>query len=50
MVDINTNYLDSTKYSTKLFKGNTMIGTKELRKSSNFPDIGSISIYSEYYI
>ena len=50
LVDINTNYHDSTKYSINFLRGNIMIVTKELLKSRNVPDIGSITISSEDYI
>ena len=50
LVNINTNDNDITKYSIKLFKGNTIILTKDSLKSWNMPDIGSIPISSEYYI
>ena len=39
LVDVNTNYNESTKYSIKLLSGNTMVVTKEFRKSINVPDI-----------
>ena len=50
MVDVNTNNPDSIKYINILFKGNKMVVTKELLKSRNVPDIGSISISLEEYI
>ena len=50
MVDINTNYPGSTKYSINLFRGITMIVTKDLLKSRNVPGIGFIPISSEGYI
>ena len=50
MMDINTNNPDSTKYIIKFLRGNTMLVTKELIKSRNVTDIGSIPIYSEEYI
>ena len=50
LVNINTNDKDITKYIIKLFKGSTIILTKDSLKSWNMPDIGSIPIYSEYYI
>ena len=49
MVDINTNDFDITKYSIILLRGNTMVVTKQLLKSSNVPDSSSITIYSENY-
>ena len=47
LVDINTNYLDITKYSIKYLSINTKVVTKEFLKSRNVPDIASIPIYSE---
>ena len=50
LVDVNTNDLDSIKYIIKILIVNTMVVTKEFPKSRNVSDIGSIRIYSEYYI
>ena len=50
LVDINTNYPDITYYIIKFLRENTMIVTKGFLKSRNVQDIGSIPIYSEYYI
>ena len=50
LLDIHTNYPDSTKYSIRLLRGNTMIVTKYFLKSRNVPYIGSIPISSEDYI
>ena len=50
ILDINKNDPDSIKYRIKFLRGNIMILTKELLKSRNVPDIGSIEIYSEDYI
>ena len=50
LVDIKTNYPDSTKYSNKFLRGNIIIVTKELIKSSNVSDIGSIPISFDDYI
>ena len=46
IVDINNNDTDSTKYISKLLRGNTMIVTKEFLKPRNVPDIGPIPILS----
>ena len=40
MVDINTTGNDSTKYSIKFLRGNTMIVNKDLTNSRNVTDIG----------
>ena len=45
LVDINTNDTDSNKYRIKFLRLNTSISTKELLKSGNVTDIGSIIIY-----
>ena len=50
LVDVNTNDPDSIKFIIKFLRGNTMVFTKELLKSRNVPDIGSITILSEEYI
>ena len=50
LVDVNKNYPDSIKYIIKLLIVNTMVVTKEFLKSRNVSDIGSIAIYSDYYI
>ena len=50
LVDTNNTDIDSTKYSIKLLHRNKMIVTKEFLKPRNFPDIGSIKIFSEDYI
>ena len=50
MVDVDKNYPDSTKYIIRFLRLNKNIVTKELLKSINVPDIGSIAIYSEDYI
>ena len=50
LVGVNKNDPDSIKYIIKFLRGKTMIFTKELLKSSNAPDIGSIPISSDYYI
>ena len=50
LVDANKKYLDSIKYINKFLIINTMVVTKELLKSRNVSDIGSIPIYSEYYM
>ena len=50
LVDINTNDPDSTNYSIKFLRGNTMLVTKDFLKSRNVPDIGYIPISSEDYI
>ena len=42
LVDVNTNDPDSINYTITLLRGNTMLVTQELLKSSNVPDIGSI--------
>ena len=47
---VNTNDPDSIKYIIKFLRVNTMLVTKDFLKSSNVPDIGSITISSEYYI
>ena len=39
MVDINTNYPESKKYSIKFLRGNTKVVTKDFPKSKNVPDI-----------
>ena len=46
LVYINTNDSDSTKYSIRFLRGNTMLVTKKFLKSRNVPYIGSIIIYS----
>ena len=50
LVDVNTNDPDTIKYIIKFLRLNTMVITKELLKSMNVPDIGSIPISSEDYI
>ena len=50
LVYINTIDSDITKDIITIFRGNTMIVTKEFPKSINVPYIGSIPIYSENYI
>ena len=50
LLDINTNYPDMIKYIIKFLRGNNMIVTKELLKSRNVLDMGSIPISSEDYI
>ena len=50
MVDINTTCPDSINDIIKLLILNKMILTKDLLKSSNVTDIGSIPISSEDYI
>ena len=50
LVDENKNDPYSIKYIIKLLIVNTMVFTKELLKSRNVSDIGSIPIYSEDYI
>ena len=50
LVDTNTNDPNSTRYIIELLRGNTMIVTKESLKSTNVPDIRSITISSEDYI
>ena len=50
LVDINTNDPYITKYSIRLFRGNTMIVTKEFPNSRNVPCIGFFPISSEDYI
>ena len=49
MVYINTNDNDITKYRIKFLRGKQIIVTKEFLKTNNVPDIGSITIYSDYY-
>ena len=49
MVDININDHNSTKYSIKLLRRNTMIVTKDFLNSINGPDIGSTKFYSDDY-
>ena len=50
LLGINTNDPDSIKHSIKFLRINTMIVTKELLKSRNAPDIGSVTISLEDYI
>ena len=50
MVDINTNYHESTKYIINLLHGNIKVVTKYFLKSINVPDIASFIISSEDYI
>ena len=50
LVYIKTNDHDITHCSIKLLRLNTITLTKEFLKSRNVPDIGSIPIYSKYYI
>ena len=50
LVDVNTNDPDSIKYINKLFRGNTMVVTKDFLKSRNVPCNVSIQISSEDYI
>ena len=50
LVDVNKNDPYSIKYIIKLLIVNTMVFTKELLKSRNVSDIGSIPIYSEDYM
>ena len=40
LVDVNTNYPDSIKFSIRFLKVNTMMVAKEFLKSRNVPDIG----------
>ena len=47
LVDVNKNDPDSIKYINKFSRRNKMLVTKELIKSRNMPDIGSIQISSE---
>ena len=50
LVDINTKNPDRTIYSIKFLRVNTMIVIKELLNPRNVSDIGSIPIYSNYFI
>ena len=47
---INNNGPDRTNYSIKFLEVNTMVVTKKFLKSRNVTDVGSITIYSDYYI
>ena len=49
-VDVNTNDPDNIKYIIKFLRLNAMVVIKELLKSNNVPDIGSIPFYSKDYI
>ena len=42
---INATDPDSTKYSIKFLRGSTIVVTKELLKSRNVPEMGSIQIF-----
>ena len=50
IANINRNDLDRIKYIINTLRRNSMVLTNEFLKSSNVPDIGSITISSEYYI
>ena len=50
LVDVNKNDSNSIKCIIKVLRGDNMIFTKELLKSRNVSDIGSITIYSGGYI
>ena len=50
LIDTKTSDPDGTKYITSLSTKNAMIVTKDLLKSRIETYLGSIPIYSEYYI
>ena len=50
LLDIKTNDTDITKYRNEFLRRNKMMVTKDILKSRNVPDVGSIPISSEGYI